>query len=336
MLSSSSEPLVARHDLVMFDLDGVVYISGHLIAGVAEALEGVRSVGGHVAFVTNNAARTPETVAEHLNDLGVRAEAGDVVTSAQAAAAMALREHGTSARVLVLGADGLVEALRSAGLRPVLPGEGEEDVVAVATGYGPEVRWKDLMRAATRIRQGLPWIASNTDMSLPTDYGLAPGHGVQVAMLRDFAEREPLVAGKPSPPLLRETIARVGGDRPLMVGDRLDTDIEGAHAVGVPSLLVLTGVTGLSELVAAEPQLRPTYLHPSLAGLHETHPHVEVEGTTARLETWTATVRDGRLEVEGSGSSADWWRVAATAAWAHLDTSGEPADVSGVETPAEG
>ena len=107
--------------------------------------------------------------------------------------------------------------------------EPDDDVVAVVSGYGPEVLWKDIMRAATLVKGGLPYVASNTDMTIPTDYGLAPGHGMLVKAISDFAGVEPVVAGKPARPLLDETVRRVGGERPLMVGDRLDTDIEGAR-----------------------------------------------------------------------------------------------------------
>ena len=196
------------------------------------------------------------------------AGAADVVTSAQAAAGLLVGEVGRGGRVLARGGPGLLEAVREAGLVPVGP---DDDPGAVVTGYGPDVRWSELMRVAMLVRDGLPWVASNTDETFPTPHGRAPGHGVQVRMLADFSGVEPRVAGKPSRPLLEETMRRVGGSRPLMVGDRLDTDIEGADAVDVPSLLVLTGVTGLPELVAARPAERPTYLSPDLAGLGEAH-----------------------------------------------------------------
>ncbi|MFC6345487.1 HAD-IIA family hydrolase, partial [Nocardioides hankookensis] len=194
--------------------------------------------------------------------------------------------------------DGLEEALRSEGLDPV---GVEDEAVAVATGYGPEVRWNAIMRAAVRIRDGLPWVASNTDHTIPTAFGVAPGHGVQVAMLRDFTGVEPLVAGKPERPLLDETIRRVGGQRPLMVGDRLDTDIEGARRADLDSLLVLTGVTGLAELVAAQEEVRPTYVAPDLAGLLEAQEAPTTEHGEQRLGGWRGTVADGRLQVDGDG-----------------------------------
>jgi glycerol-1-phosphatase len=330
MLEESATALVEAHDLVMFDLDGVVYVGGEAIDGVAAAIDRVRESGRHVAFVTNNASRTPDQVAAKLTKVGVSAEAHDVVTSAQAAARLLVEQHGAGARVLMLGGEGLRVALVEAGLEPV---DDPEGAVAVASGYGPDVRWRDIMRVSTLVRDGLPYVASNADLTIPTPYGLAPGHGVLVRTITGFAGVDAIVAGKPEKPLMEETVLRVGGDRPLMVGDRLDTDIEGAHAIDAPSLLVLTGVTWLDELAAAPPRLRPTYLSPTLAGLFEPHPVPSVTDTTVELGGWAASVVDGRLTVAGEGGDADWWRVVATACWRHLDERGSPADVSDTTPP---
>ena len=330
MLEESATALVEAHDLVMFDLDGVVYVGGEAIDGVAAVIDRVRESGRHVAFVTNNASRTPDQVAAKLTKVGVSAEAHDVVTSAQAAARVLVEEHGAGARVLMLGGEGLRVALVEAGLEPV---DDPEGAVAVASGYGPDVRWRDIMRVSTLVRDGLPYVASNADLTIPTPYGLAPGHGVLVRTITGFAGVDAIVAGKPEKPLMEETVLRVGGDRPLMVGDRLDTDIEGAHAIDAPSLLVLTGVTWLEELAAAPPRLRPTYISPTLAGLFEPHPVPSVTDATVELGGWTASVVDGRLTVEGEGGDADWWRVAATACWRHLDEAGSAADVSDTTPP---
>ena len=330
MLEESSTPIVEAHDLVMFDLDGVVYVGGAAIDGVAAHIDRVRESGRHVAFVTNNASRTPAQVAEKLVGVGVRAAARDVVTSAQAAARLLAEQHGPGAKVLLLGGEGLRVALLEADLVPV---EGPEGAVAVVSGYGPDVRWRDIMRVSTLVRDGLPYVASNMDMTIPTSYGLAPGHGVLVRTISGFAGVEPTVAGKPEKPLMDETVRRVGGDRPLMVGDRLDTDIEGAHAIDVPSLLVLTGVTWLDELVGATPELRPSYISPTMAGLFEPHPVPTDAGAGSELGGWVGTVVEGRLHVTGAGSDADWWRVAATVAWRHLDETGSPVEVADTTPP---
>jgi len=244
MLSESSKPLCLAYDLAMLDLDGVVYIGTRAVPGAAAHLARARAEGMHVAFVTNNAARPPETVAGHLTRLGVPAAVEDVVTSAQAAARLLTTVVRPGARVLLLGGPGLEVALRERGFEPVT--RLADDPEAVVTGYGPDLLWRQIMQGAVRIKDGLPWVAANADLTIPTDFGVGPGHGVLVRMLRDFTGVQPLIAGKPERPLLDETVTRVGGERPLMVGDRLDTDILGAHHAGVDSLLVLTGVTGLS------------------------------------------------------------------------------------------
>lgn len=335
MLLTSTAPLAAAYDLAMLDLDGVVYIGPDAVPGAPAHVAAIRSEGMRVAFITNNASRRPEAVVEHLARLGIDATTADVVTSAQAAAHMVAERHGPDARVVCLGGPGLEWALREIGLKPV---GVEDDADVVASGYGPDLRWSEIMRAAVRIAEGLPWIASNTDHTIPTPYGVAPGHGVLVETLERFTGVTPEVAGKPARPLLDETVRRVGGRRPLMVGDRLDTDIEGAHNAGVDSLLVLTGVTGLPALVAAPPQLRPSYLAQDLAGLLVPHaaPTRRPDGGF-ELHAWHARVDGGRLlvdrEVVGEGTEDDAWRVAATAAWEHLDTTGGVVDVADTRIP---
>ncbi len=167
----------------MFDLDGVIYIGRDAVPGAPAHVAAAREAGLRCAFVTNNAARAPQDVADHLRELGVEARAGDVVTSAQAAAQVLVERLGIGAMVVLLGGRGLDVALRDVGLVPV---GVEDEAVAVATGYGPDVRWHDVMRVAVRVREGLPWVACNTDMTIPTAFGLAPGHGVLVDTIRRF------------------------------------------------------------------------------------------------------------------------------------------------------
>jgi len=334
MLKPSSAPLSSAYDLAILDLDGVVYIGPRAVPGAARELARAREAGMHVAFVTNNAARPPEVVAEHLTSLGVPAGPADVVTSAQAAARLLGGLVRPGARVLLLGGPGLEAALRERGFEPVTSLDDKPE--AVVTGYGPDLTWRQMMQGAVQIQAGLPWVASNADMTIPTDYGFGPGHGVVVRMLQDFTGVVPVIAGKPERALLDETVSRVGGDRPLMVGDRLDTDILGAHHAGLDSLLVLTGVTGLPELVAAPAAERPTYLSSDLAGLLVTHPEVRhgADGWTAG--GWLATVTDGRLALSGAGDPDNWWRCVADAAWAHLDSTGQVVDVDDLTPPVPG
>ncbi len=324
MLKASPAALTSLYDLIMLDLDGVVYIGPRAVPGAPEHLGRVRDAGVHLAFVTNNAARPPGAVAAHLTRLGVTADPADVVTSAQAAARLLAELIRPGAPVLLMGGPGVEQALRERGFEPVTDMDGRPE--AVVTGYGPELKWKQLMLGAVQIREGLPWVASNSDMTIPTDYGIGPGHGVVVKMLQDFSGKTPAIAGKPERPLLDETVSRVGGERPLMVGDRLDTDILGAHNAGLDSLLVLTGVTGLTELVSASPEERPTYVSSDLAGLHQVHPEVVPEGDAWSVGGWRGQVTDDALVIRGRATSttggaapprrrgrssmdaAGWWR----------------------------
>ncbi len=330
-LGASEQALSSAYDMAVLDLDGVVYVGPDAVDGAPEALNRAQAAGMHLAFVTNNAARPPGVVGEHLRKLGVDARDEDVVTSAQAAARLLAQQLAPGSKVFLLGGPGLDEALRERGLQPV--SDPSDDIAAVVQGYGPDLVWRQVMQGAGLVASGLPWVAANVDLTIPTATGVGPGNGALVRLIAQFAGREPQVAGKPMPPLFEETLSRVGGSCPLVVGDRLDTDIEGAVTMGWDSLLVLTGVTGLEELVAARPEERPTYLAPGLEALAEPQQVPEQTSGGASLGGWTATVDGGRLTVSGEGGVADWWRVLATAAWRHLDETGQPVATDGVEPP---
>lgn len=318
MLAESSQPLVQAHDLIALDLDGVVYIGHEAVPHAAEALQAVRNAQVRLAFVTNNAARTPDAVAAHLTQLGIEAVSDDVVTSAQAAATMLRNRLRPGSSVYVIGGEGLEVALDAVGLVPVTDPELEPE--AVVQGYGPDMPWRRVVAGAILVKSGRYWVASNTDMTIPTGLGVGPGNGALVELVERYSGRRPDVAGKPEPPLLHEVQRRTGATRPIFVGDRLDTDIAGAYNVAWPSLLVRTGVTTLADLVAAEPAERPSYIARDLTGLLDGHPVPRPEGESWVLGGWRAWVDpQGTLRVEGSGSEDDWWRSAAMAAWSFAD-----------------
>ncbi len=330
-LGASSGALTDLHDVVVLDLDGVVYVGPDAVPGAAKALNAAQEQGVHLAFITNNAARSPEEVGAHLRELGVEAHDEDVVTSAQAAARLLGADLAPASRVFVIGGPGLEEALRERGLEPVT--DPEDEVVAVAQGYGPRMPWQQVVDGAILVRAGLPWVATNTDATIPTPRGVGPGNGTLVRLVAEYAGREPRVAGKPERPLFEETLTRVGGDRPLLVGDRLDTDIAGAVAMGWDSLLVLTGVTGLEELVRAGDEQRPTYLGRDLDALAQPQAAPDVVDDAVELGGWRGVVDEGRLVVRGTGSPDDWWRVAAVTAWRHLDETGQPVATDATSAP---
>ncbi|MET7648669.1 HAD hydrolase-like protein [Streptomyces sp. NPDC005426] len=314
--SGSSTALSEAYDTALLDLDGVVYAGGLAIDHAVEALGAARNGGMHLAYVTNNALRTPAAVADHLTELGVPAEPADVITSAQAVARLIADQLPSGARVLVIGGEGLRVALRERGLVPVE--SADDEPVAVAQGYGgPDLAWGRFAEASYAINAGLPWFASNTDLTIPGARGIAPGNGAAVEVVRIATGAEPQVAGKPLPPMHRETVLRTGAERPLVVGDRLDTDIEGAFNGGVDSLLVLTGVTDAAQLVAAVPEHRPTYVDADLRGLLTGQPEVTRTDEAHACGGWTASVRGGALVLEGDGEPLDGLRALCGAAWSH-------------------
>ena len=238
-LQAADRPLAQLFDVALLDLDGVVYRGPEPVVHAAEALAAARAAGMRLSFVTNNALRPPDEVAARIRAAGVDAEPKDVATSAQAAATLLAEQLPAGGKVLVAGGEGLRQAVRERGLVPVA--RADEAPLAVVTGYDPELTYARLAEAVLAIFAGAVWIASNTDVTVPTERGLLPGAGAIVAFISAATKVTPQVAGKPERALHEEATRRSGAQRPLVVGDRLDTDIEGANGVGAPSLLVLTG-----------------------------------------------------------------------------------------------
>ncbi|MFH8618610.1 HAD hydrolase-like protein [Streptomyces sp. NPDC017979] len=301
----SATPLCTAYDTALLDLDGVVYAGGAAIGHAVDSLLAARDAGMRLAYVTNNALRPPDEVARHITELGVPTEPAEVINSAQAVARLISEQVPAGSRVLVIGGEGLRVALRERGLEPVE--SADDDPAAVVQGYGgPELPWGRFAEACYAIARGVPWYASNTDLTIPGARGIAPGNGAAVEVVRIATGAEPQVAGKPLPPMHRETILRTGARRPLVVGDRLDTDIEGAFNGDVDSLLVLTGVTDAARLLAAEPRHRPTYVDADLRGLLTSQP--EVTGGPEdgfACGGWRASVRDGALVLDDAGFDGD-------------------------------
>ncbi|GGP63988.1 HAD-IIA family hydrolase [Saccharothrix coeruleofusca] len=256
--------LLARYDALLLDLDGTVYRGREAVPGAVAAVAAARERGTGIRFVTNNASRSPREVAEHLTELGFDAALDEVSTSAQAAATMLVDLVPEGSPVLVLGTDALAEEVRLRGFSPTREAAG---AVAVVQGLSQDLGWRELAEACVAVRAGARWVACNVDATLPTERGLLPGNGALVAALRTATGVEPLVAGKPATPLLEQAAKSLGAQRPLVVGDRLDTDIAGAVNAGMDSLLVLTGVSTEAEARALPEERRPTYVAADLSVL---------------------------------------------------------------------
>ncbi|WP_045742226.1 HAD-IIA family hydrolase [Actinoplanes rectilineatus] len=309
-----SDHLAAGYDLCVFDLDGVVFLIDTPIPGAVEAVERLRTDRTAIAYATNNASRRAADVAALLNGMGVSAAPAEVSTSAGAAAALLAERLPAGANVLVVGAEALRAEVRDAGLNPVDSLAGEP--VAVVQGYGPEVGWKELAEASLAVRAGAVWFATNTDRTLPSPRGPLPGNGSLVAVLRTALDRDPdVVVGKPQPGLFHTAAAQASARKPLVIGDRLDTDIEGAVGAGMDSLLVLTGVSGPADLLVAAPERRPTYVAADLSGLFRPASGAVVPADGDTVGGWRVE-RDGdRAILHGSGEPVDALRLLCGVTW---------------------
>jgi glycerol 3-phosphatase-2 len=326
----SARPPSAEYDVALLDLDGVVYVGPHAVPGVPSALDAARAAGMRLGFVTNNAARTPETVAAHLVELGVHAGPADVITSSQAAASVVAELFGSGARVLPVGGLGVAAALRAAGLTVV--DDAESRPVAVVQGYGPEVGLAQLSEAVVAVRNGARHVATNTDATIPSPRGPLPGNGSMVNVVSTVTGQAPLVTGKPDPAMHAECVRRTGARRPLVVGDRLDTDIEGARRAGAASLLVFTGVTDPAALLTAEPHERPDLIAHDCAGLLVPHPAVTSGDGSWRCGSWRVDLAEGGAVVLSAGPAddgdgLDWLRALCVALWTSHPYDGAPLGV---------
>lgn len=313
--------LCERYDVGLLDLDGVVYVGHRAVPGAAEALGKARA-SMRLAFVTNNASRTPAAVAQLLTGLGVPCEAADVVTSSQAAARLLAERLPAGARVLVVGSTALRHAVLAVGLRPV--SLAADRPAAVVQGFDPALSYGLIAEGGQAVQAGALFVASNGDLTIPGGTGTPrPGNGALTRVIQTATGVAPVVTGKPETPLHRESILRTGAKRPLVVGDRLDTDIEGAFNGGADSLLVFTGVTDPLTAATAPPHHRPTYLAPDLTGLLTPYPEVRTDGDRHTCEGWTAAWQADRIELTGDGAPYDGLRALCAAAW-HAATPATP------------
>ena len=189
--------------------------------------------------------------------------------------------------MLPVGGPGVAAALTVPGL--VVVERAEDRPAAVVQGYGREVGWAQLAEAIVAVRNGARHVATNTDATIPSPRGPLPGNGAMVGMVSDDHRPEPLVTGKPDPAMHAECVRRTGARRPLVVGDRLDTDIEGARRAGAASLLVFTGVTDPGTLLAAGPEHRPGPALRRCRRPARRHPPWSPTAGARRCGRWTAS-----------------------------------------------
>ncbi|GHD51565.1 haloacid dehalogenase [Mycetocola manganoxydans] len=308
-------------DVLLADLDGVVYAGPHAIPHAIESLnraaESIR-----VGYITNNASRTDASVAAHLSELGLTVAPEEVVTSPQAAVRLLADHVPAGSTVLVVGGEGLVVELEKGGY--TVTRSAEDNPAAVLQGFAPEVGWTQLAEAAFALHPRedgveIPWIATNTDWTIPQARGIAPGNGTLVSAVHTAVGRLATVAGKPETPIFDEATARFGAEKALFIGDRLDTDIVGANRAGIDSVLVLTGIDKAKHVLAADKFSRPTFILDDLRQLHEPYPETRMSRDGSEATVGKAVVRivgNDVVVVKDGDTAIDLLRAACAAIWA--------------------
>lgn len=306
-------------DVVLADLDGVVYAGPGAIPHAVESLNRAAREGRRLGFITNNASRTDASVAAHLTDLGLSVRADEVVTSPQAAMRLLRGLVAPPATILVVGGDGLVTEVEKAGY--TVTRSAEDAPAAVVQGFAPEVGWTQLAEAAYALQLpedegGIPWVATNTDWTIPQARGIAPGNGTLVSAVHTAVGRLATVAGKPETPIFTEAVARFAATSPLFIGDRLDTDIQGAVSARIRSALVLTGIDRPKHVLAAPPSARPDVILGDLRELFEPYPQTVVHGARTTVGRSAVEVDGPDLRIVDEGDRPiDLLRAAASAVW---------------------
>jgi 4-nitrophenyl phosphatase len=259
--------MIDLHEIraVISDMDGVLWRGETPLPGVAEFFGGLRQRGIPFVLATNNATATFPQIARRLKVVGLALRKEEALTSANAAASFLRHALPVGAPVLAVGEEGLTSALTHAGFRLV---QHAQDAAAVVAGLDRHVTWGKLTEAALAIRSGAMFVATNLDPTFPSERGLVPGAGALIAVLETATGCHPLLIGKPEPLLFLGAleILQAPAEATLVLGDRIETDIVGGQRAGMPTGLLLTGVT-TREILAASPH-QPDWVFEDLPQVH--------------------------------------------------------------------
>jgi HAD superfamily hydrolase (TIGR01450 family) len=302
-------------DVLFADLDGVIYTGENAVPFAVESLNAVPD-SVRLAYITNNASRTPTSIATHLTSLGLHVTADDVVSSPQAAVKILATLVDPSSTILVIGGEGLISEVAQAGFR--VTDSADDAPAAVIQGFAPTVGWVHLAEASFALHRGIPWVATNTDWTIPVARGVAPGNGTLVSAVHLAVGRLPVFAGKPEKAIFDVAAERFNAHNPLVIGDRLDTDILGANRAGMRSALVLTGIDGPKQVLAASEDHQPTYILSDLRELSKPYPEAIVSEkngvTTVSVGKSVVTMSGNTVRAKKRGSNpVDLLRAGATA-----------------------
>lgn len=320
--------LIDNFDSLFLDLDGVVYRGAEAIPGAVEAINKADQMGKKIAYITNNASRTPQAIAEQLNGYGLTVQPEQIIGSAAAGVRLLATKVPAGAKVLVVGGEGLRREVSDSGFELVEDASSQPD--AVIQGFSKDIGWQQLAEAAFAIQAGAVWVATNQDWTLPLERGIAPGNGTLVGAVHTAVGILPEFAGKPFRPIFDAALQQMQVQRPLMIGDRLDTDIKGAITAGIQSATVMTGVVGNRELLGAKTDERPNFVLADMNDLFADYPEAKPTKHGVRVgKSEVELLGDRVLLTAGHPATIDTLRAATNLIW----TSGRP--IYGLQVDAE-
>ena len=256
---------------LLIDLDGVLYRGNAVLPHAVRFVSWLHDRAIAFRLVTNNATLTPGQYVDKLSRMGIGVREEEIFTSALATALYLQQEDRDGRSAYVIGEEGLRSALQDAGIHLVEVGTRPDWVIV---GLDRHLTYDKLAAAALAIEGGARFLGTNPDTSFPSERGLVPGAGALQAALTATTGVQPIVVGKPRPLMLELAMQQMDGtvEDTAMLGDRLDTDIQGANALGIPSILVLTGVSTREQ-----------------AEQGPIHPDVVVSDLSELMSLWEAT-----------------------------------------------
>ncbi|HLR81191.1 MAG TPA: TIGR01457 family HAD-type hydrolase [Bacillota bacterium] len=233
-----------RYHGYLIDLDGTIYRGNKVIEFATQFIDTIHAKGIPYLFVTNNSSKTPEVVAQQLQNMGIKATPEHVLTSSSATATY-IRQEREYARCYVIGEEGLFHALEEEGIEIT-----DENCDYVIMGLDRQITYEKLAKASTAIRNGAKLISTNADDAIPSEHGLLPGNGALTSVITRSTGVDPVFIGKPEPIMMHEALYILGTDKrdTIMVGDNYATDIQAGFNMGIDTLMVFTGVTSPKDL----------------------------------------------------------------------------------------
>lgn len=265
MFGKKSATVWGKYDVVLCDLDGVIYEGTDAIQDAPETINSFLATDIPVGYVTNNSSRKPETIADQLSGFGILTAPENVIGSAKTGVDILATLIPAGSKVLVVGGEGLRSRVVEAGFELVK--SSDDKPAGVIQGFDPSVAWNDLAEASYSIANGAKWVATNQDWTIPREKGIAPGNGTLVSAVHTAVGQLPIVAGKPEVAIYKTAVEHFGAKEPIFVGDRIDTDIRGANRAGIDSVLVMTGISTRKEVLGVKKEDRPKFIIGTMAEL---------------------------------------------------------------------